>query len=78
MSRKTDEEGVDIKRCFELAHEALELMRACNISSVEPTSREFGQARAKFDEAQDHFERSVALAREVSDRVLESSARSGT
>jgi hypothetical protein len=65
MSRKTEDEGVDIKRCFELAHEALELMRACNIGSVEPSSREFGVAQAKFDEAQDHFEEALAVVKSL-------------
>ncbi|MDH4197253.1 MAG: hypothetical protein OEW05_07600 [Candidatus Aminicenantes bacterium] len=65
MSRKTDEEGVGIKRCFELAHEALELMRTCNVRSVKPTSREYGQARAKFDEAQDNFKEALAVVKSL-------------
>jgi len=65
MSRKTDKEGVGLKRCFELAHEALELMRACNVRSVKASSREYGQARAKFDEAQDHFEEALAFVKSL-------------
>jgi len=65
MSRKTEKEGVGIKRCFELAHEALELMRTCNSRSVVPTSREYGRARAKFDEAQDHFEEALAVVKSL-------------
>lgn len=65
MSRKTEEEGVGIKRCFELAHEALELMRTCNTRSVKATSWEYDRARAKFDEAQGHFEEALAFVKSL-------------
>ncbi len=65
MSKKTGQEDVGLRRCFELAHEALELMRTCNVRSVKATSQEYGQARAKFDEAQDHFEEALAFVKSL-------------
>jgi hypothetical protein len=60
-----DKEAIDIKHCFELAGEALRMMRSCAAAGAGASTGEFYRARAKLREAWSHFQEALAVIQKL-------------
>jgi len=60
-----EKEAIDIKHCFELADEALKLMRSCAARGAGATTGEFYKARAKLREAWARFQEAMSVIQKL-------------
>ncbi len=60
-----DKEAIDIKRCFDLAREALSLMRGCATRGSGISTGDFYKARAKLREARAHFQEALTAIQKL-------------
>jgi len=65
MPAMREKEAIDIKHCFELAREALALMRSCAAGGGGATTAEFYRARARLREAWAHFNEALKIIQKL-------------